>query len=178
VLTRNVEAGDIVQPGKALHTLALAGDTRLTALVDEKNLAVLRAGQKATVSADAYPAERFAAELVYLAPGIDVQRGTVEAKFHVPQPPSFLRADMTVSLEIEVADRANAIVVPLAAVHDAASETPWVLIVRDGVTIRQPVRIGARTAADAELASGVAAGTLIVTGSGVDAGQRVRPRSR
>jgi HlyD family secretion protein len=178
VLTRTVEAGDIVQPGKALHTLALAGDTRLTALVDEKNLAVLRAGQKATVSADAYPADRFAAELVYLAPGIDVQRGTVEAKFHVPQPPSFLRADMTVSLEIEVADRANAIVVPLAAVHDAASETPWVLIVRDGVTIRQPVRIGARTAADAELASGVAAGTLIVTGSGVDAGQRVRPRSR
>ena len=178
VLTRSVEPGDIVQPGKALYTLALDGDTRLTALVDEKNLALLRAGQTATVSADAYPAERFAAELVYIAPGIDVQRGTVETKFRVPQPPSFLRADMTVSIEIEVADRADAIVVPLAAVRDAAGEAPWVLVVRDGVATRQPVRIGARTAADAELASGVAAGALVVTGRGVEPGQRVRARPR
>ena len=178
VLTRTVEPGDIVQPGKALYTLALDGDTRLTALVDEKNLAVLRVGQEAMVSADAYPADRFAAELVYLAPGIDVQRGTVETKFRVPQPPPFLRADMTVSIEIEVANRAEAIVVPLAAVRDAASEAPWVLVVRDGVAVRQPVRIGARTAAAAELASGVAAGALVVTGGGVNAGQRVRARVR
>ena len=178
VLTRSVEPGDIVQPGKALYTLALDGDTRLTALVDEKNLALLRAGQTATVSADAYPAERFAALLVYIAPGIDVQRGTVETKFRVPQPPSFLRADMTVSIEIEVADRADAIVVPLAAVRDAAGEAPWVLVVRDGVATRQPVRIGARTAAEAELASGVAAGALVVTGRGVEPGQRVRARPR
>lgn len=178
VLTRNVEAGDIVQPGKALSTLAQDGDTRLTALVDEKNLAVLRVGQKATVSADAYPADQFAAELAYIAPGVDVQRGTVETKFRVPQPPSFLRADMTVSIEIEVADRADAIVVPLSAVRDAASEAPWVLVVRDGVTARQPVRLGARTAAEAELASGVAAGTLVVTGRGAEPGQRARARAR
>ncbi len=111
--TRSVEPGDIVQPGKALFTLAQDGETRLTALVDEKNLAVLRVGQTATVSADAYPADRFAAELAYIAPGIDVQRGTVETKFRVPQPPPFLRADMTVSIEIEVANRADAIVIPL-----------------------------------------------------------------
>lgn len=178
VLTRSVEPGDVVQPGKVLCTLAQDGVTRLTALVDEKNLAVLRAGQRATVSADAYPGERFAAELVYLAPGIDVQRGTVETKFSVPQPPAFLRADMTVSIEIEVADRSDAIVVPLAAIHDAASESPWVLVVRDGVAARQPVRIGARTAADAEIAGGVAAGALVVTGGGAEPGQRVRARGR
>jgi HlyD family secretion protein len=178
VLTRSVEPGDIVQPGKALLTLAQDGETRLTALVDEKNLGVLRVGQSATVSADAYPADRFAAELAYIAPGIDVQRGTVETKFRVPQPPPFLRADMTVSIEIEVANRAGAIVVPLAAVHDAASEAPWVLVARDSVATRQPVRIGARTAADAEIVDGVPAGTLVLTGSGVDPGQRVRARAR
>ncbi len=178
VLTRSVETGDVVQPGKLLCTLAQDGDARLTALVDEKNLAVLRAGQRAVVSADAYPADRFAAELVYLAPGVDVQRGTVETKFRVPQPPAFLRADMTVSIEIEVADRSDAIVVPLAAVRDAAGESPWVLVVRDGVATRQPVRIGARTAADAEIATGVAAGALVVSGGSVDPGQRVRARGR
>ena len=174
VLTRSVEQGDIVQPGKPLLTLARDGDTRLTALVDEKNLAVLREGQRATVSADAFPTDRFAAELVYVSPGVDVQRGTVETKFRVPKPPAFLRADMTVSIEVEVADRANAIVVPLSAVREAAGESPWVLVVRDGIAERQAVRIGARTAAAAEIADGVAAGALIVVGGGAEPGKRVR----
>jgi HlyD family secretion protein len=174
VLTRSVEQGDIVQPGKPLLTLARDGDTRLTALVDEKNLAVLREGQRATVSADAFPTDRFAAELVYVSPGVDVQRGTVETKFRVPKPPAFLRADMTVSIEVEVADRANAIVVPLSAVRDAAGESPWVLVVRDGIAERQAVRLGARTAAAAEIADGVAAGALIVVGGGAEPGKRVR----
>jgi HlyD family secretion protein len=176
VLTRSVEQGDIVQPGKPLLTLARDGDTRLTALVDEKNLAVLREGQRATVSADAYATDRFAAELVYVSPGVDVQRGTVETKFRVPKPPAFLRADMTVSIEVEVADRANAIVVPLSAVRDAASEAPWVLVVRDGRAEKQAVRIGARTAAAAEIADGVAPGALIVAGGAIEPGQRVRAR--
>ncbi len=103
-----------------------------------------------------------------------MQRGTVETKFRVPKPPAFLRADMTVSIEVEVADRANAIVVPLSAVRDAASESPWVLVVRDGIAERQAVRIGARTAAAAEIADGVAAGALIVVGGGVEPGKRVR----
>lgn len=176
VLTRSAEQGDIVQPGKVLLTLARDGDTRLTALVDEKNLSVLREGQRATVSADAFPADRFAAELVYVSPGVDVQRGTVETKYRVPKPPAFLRADMTVSIEVEVADRANAIVVPLSAVHDAASESPWVLVVRDGRAERQAVRIGARTAAAAEIADGIKAGAAIVVGGGVEPGKRVRTR--
>ena len=174
VLTRSAEQGDIVQPGKVLLTLARDGDTRLTALVDEKNLSVLREGQRATVSADAFPADRFAAELVYVSPGVDVQRGTVETKYRVPKPPAFLRADMTVSIEVEVADRANAIVVPLSAVHDAASESPWVLVVRDGRAEKQAVRIGARTAAAAEIADGIKAGATLVVGGGVEPGKRVR----
>ena len=41
----------------------------------EKNLAQLALGQKAFASADAYPRERFAAELFYINPGIDALRG-------------------------------------------------------------------------------------------------------
>jgi len=41
VLDRAVEPGDIVQPAKRLMTIALDGATRLTALIDEKNLGVL-----------------------------------------------------------------------------------------------------------------------------------------
>ena len=47
-------------------------------------------------SADAFPAQKFDAELIYLAPTVDVTRGTVEARLRVDKPPAFLRDDMTV----------------------------------------------------------------------------------
>jgi HlyD family secretion protein len=176
VLERSVEPGDIVQPGKRLLALALDGEVRLTALVDEKNLALLRVGQSALVSADAYPGERFRAVLSYLSPGVDVQRGTVEAKFAVPEPPKYLRSDMTVSIDIDVADRRDVLVIPAAAVRDPQSPEPWVLLLRDGRAVRQAVRAGARTATQVEVLSGLAAGAEVVVSAGVAPGERVHAR--
>lgn len=173
VLDRSVEPGDIVQPAKRLMTIALDGATRLTALIDEKNLGVLRIGQSALAAADAFPGQRFEAVLEYLAPGIDAQRGTVEAKFAVPKPPSFLRSDMTVSIDIAVADRERALVVPTAAVHDGATNTPWVLVLRDGHAVRQDVKLGARSATEAEVREGLDASSVVLTSS-VPPGSRVR----
>jgi len=175
VLDRMVEPGDIVQPAKRLMTIALDGATRLTALIDEKNLGVLAIGQKALAAADAFPGQRFEAVLEYLAPGIDAQRGTVEAKFAVPQPPPFLRADMTVSIDVAVANREHALLVPTLAVRDASSNAPWVLVVRDGHAVRQTVKLGARSASEAEVREGLAAGDVVVTSS-IAPDTRVRVR--
>lgn len=176
ILDRDVEPGDIVQPGRTLFTLALDGPARLTALIDEKNLAVLAIGQRALASADAFPDSRFDAVLEYLAPGIDVQRGTVEAKFAVPDPPPYLRADMTVSIDIRVAERTDALTVPAAALRDASSPSPWVLVAIDGRATRRPVKLGARAADRVEIAAGLAAGERVVVTPGVADGQRIRIR--
>ena len=66
LIARNVEVGDVVQPGKVLMTLSPQGRTQLVVAIDEKNLALLVLGQQALVSADAYPAQRFAATLAWL----------------------------------------------------------------------------------------------------------------
>ncbi len=176
ILDRSVEPGDIVQPGKRLLTLAVDGPTRLTALIDEKNLALVRVGQAALASADAFPDARFAATLDYLSPGIDVQRGTVEAKFSVASPPRFLRSDMTVAIDIGVADKDRALVVPAGAVRDAGLPEPWVLALRDGRAERRAVRLGARGPARVELLDGAAAGDVLIVTPGIEPGQRVRAR--
>ena len=80
LIARNVEAGDTVQPGKVLMVLSPAGETQLVVQIDEKHLNLLKLGQSAQVSADAYPDQRFTAELVYINPGVDAQRGSVEVK--------------------------------------------------------------------------------------------------
>jgi HlyD family secretion protein len=176
LLDRTVEPGDIVQPGKRLMILAQDGPTRLTALIDEKNLALVKIGQVAIAAADAFPGQRFPATLDYLSPGIDVQRGTVEAKFGVASPPSFLRADMTVSIDVGVADKASATVLPTGAVRDAGLPEPWVLVLRDGRAEHVAVRLGARTLARTEILSGVAAGDEVILTPGIEPGQRVRAR--
>ena len=77
----------IVQPGKALLGLALAGPTQIVAQVDERFLEQLRVGQKAVVVADAFAGQRLAATILSIAPEVDAQRGAVEVKFSLDQPP-------------------------------------------------------------------------------------------
>ena len=68
--------------------------------MDERFLEQLRAGQ-AVVVADAFAAQRLPATILSIAPEVDAQRGAVEVKFSLDQPPPFLREDMTLSAEVE-----------------------------------------------------------------------------
>jgi len=179
IIGRSVEAGDVVQPGKVLLTLAQAGDVRLLVPFDEKNLAYLQVGQAAQASAEAFATLVFAAQVETIAPAVDARRGTVDVKLKVPAPPAYLRPDMTVSVEVEIGRRADALVVPSAAVRDAASREPWVYVIRDGKTERQTVVLGLRGDALIEIAQGVSEGdSVVIEGqAGLKPGARVRAKN-
>ncbi len=176
LIARSVEPGDIVQPGKELMVLAAAGETQIVVQIDEKNLGKLAVGQKALGSADAFPGQRFSAELVYINPGIDALRGSVEVKLRVPEPPAYLRQDMTVSVDIEVGRSKDTVVIPADAVHDAGGSAPWVLVIREQHAVRQPVKLGLIGDGRIEVLNGIAAGEAIVpaTNGLVEAGAHVR----
>ena len=176
LIARAVEPGNVVQPGKELMALAPAGETQVVVQIDEKNLAQMRVGQKALGSADAFPRERFAAELVYINPGIDALRGAVEVKLRVPDPPEYFRQDMTVSVDIEVARSAGTVVVPAAVVREANSAQPWVLAVDGGRATRRAVKLGLKGDGRMEVLEGVAPGDRLISAAQltVTSGQRVR----
>jgi len=177
VLIRAVEPGDAVQPGRVLMELALEAPAMLSVVPDEKNLARLGIGQRALASADAFPTERFAARTTYVSPVVDPAQGTVEVRLTVDSPPAYLRPDMTVSVDIEVARRDTTLVVPLEAVHDPLSRTPWVYVIRDRKVVRQSVRLGARGTLFAEVLDGLreAEAVIPVSNRSVAEGQRARP---
>jgi HlyD family secretion protein len=176
LIGRSVEPGDIVQPGKELMVLAPSGETQIVVQIDEKNLGQLRLAQKALASADAFPRERFAAELFYVNPGIDALRGSVEVKLRVNDAPEYLRQDMTVSVDIEVARRSNVVVVPADAVRDAGGIEPWVLAIQERRAVRRTVKLGLKGDGRIEVIEGVAPGDVLVSAAelAVRAGQRVR----
>lgn len=78
LITRNVERGTVVQPGRALLVLAPSGELQLVLQIDERNLGKIALGQKAVASADAYPDRRFDAIVSYINPGINISRASVE----------------------------------------------------------------------------------------------------
>jgi HlyD family secretion protein len=177
LISRDVEPGDVVQPGKALMVLSPAGQTELVVQIDEKNMLLLAIGQAALASADAHPDERFDARLVYINPGVDAQRGSVEVKLAVPAPPPYLSQDMTVSVDIAVATRPHAVIVPVAAVHDVNTPAPWALVVEGDRARRRELRLGLRSTGLAEVLSGLRAGELVVASATEELtdGARLRP---
>ena len=176
LIARQVEPGDVVQPGKVLMVLSPAGETQLVVQIDEKHLNLLRLGQEAWASADAYPDQRFAATLVYINPGVDAQRGSVEVKLHVPQPPTYLKQDMTVSVDIAVAQRSQAVLVPTEAVHDLDTHTPWVLKVVQGQALRTPVQLGLRSQGLSEVLDGLAVNDQVLANAALAVNDKARIR--
>lgn len=178
VLTRSAEPGELVQPGRTLMVLARDGETLLSVQPDEKNLAELRLGQPARASADAFPREAFAAAISYIAPSVDPQRGTIEVRLLVPQPPPYLKPDMTVSVNIEVGRRPDARVVPREAVQDLASSAPWVWRLDGGRAERRGVELGLRGEGHVEIVRGLQDGdrVLVPGGANLRPGQRVRAK--
>ncbi len=175
VLARLVEPGQIVQPGRALVTLALTGAPQLAAQVDERFLEQLQVGQSAMVVADAFPGQRFSARVLSIAPLVDAQRGSIEVKFSLPQaPPAFLREDMSLSVEVETARRDAVLVLPLAALRgDAAAEEPVVWIERGGRVEQRTLRLGLRALETAEVLEGLAADDHVLIGDAPKPGRRV-----
>ena len=179
LISRSVEVGDIVQPGKALMVLASTGPgqtVQILVQIDEKNLAKILLGQKAYGSADAFAKERFDAVVAYINPSVDATRGSVEVKLSIANPPAYLRQDMTVSIDIETARRTANIVIPTSTLEDAATDKPWVLVVRGKHAVKQFVTLGLLGDTRVEVVQGIAIGEGVIPKSklGVKSGQRVR----
>ena len=176
ILTRNVEIGDLVQPGQSLFTIALDGKTEIRVPLDERNLSRLALQQPAVAIADAYPDKPFPVRISFIAPSIDPQRGTVEVRLAVDPVPEFLRQDMTVSVNIETDRRAKALVIPNDALANVKEDSAEVLLLRDGKTQRQVVKLGLRGLSASEVLSGLSAGDEILVDATVSLadGKRVR----
>jgi len=163
VLERAVEPGQVVQPGVPLLVLAESGKDRLVIEPDEKNLRVLALGQPALASADAYPDRRFPVAVSWIASSVDARRGTVEVHLALAEPQPFLKSDMTVSVEIEVARKADALTLPSSVVRDLATDAPWVMVVEGKHAKRVPVKLGLKGDTVVEVLSGLEPDAVVIT---------------
>lgn len=180
VLSRSVEPGDVVQASRPLLEIAVDGEVELVFNPDERNLAWIRLGQLAKAAADAFPQDVFEATVNYIAPAIDPQRGSVEVRLAVPNPPAFLKPDMTVSIDLTIAARSKVLTVPSEVVRGTATPSPWVQLVVDGHVVPRDVKLGIRGEGALEIEDGLAEGdeVIVMTGRQLAPGARVRTERR
>lgn len=166
VTMRDVEEGAVVQAGRTLMRIAPNLAKQLVVQIDERNLGLISLGQKAMVSADALPGTVFPAVVSHIDSTVDADRGSVEIKYSLPEPPAFLRENMTVTVDLEVARHPNALVLPLELASNAASERPTVLKREGGRSVEVPVKLGLKGDGMVEIVSGLAEGDEVVAPAG------------
>jgi HlyD family secretion protein len=166
VLSRLVAPGAAIQAGEPLFVMAFEQETLLLAQPDEKALPQVRVGQRAKASADAYPRDAFDARVSYVSPSVDLQRGTFDVKLTVPDPPAYLKTDMTLSVEIIVGEKKDALVIPVDAVRDIATE-PWVVIIHTHKARKTPIVIGLRGEKYVEIEKGLNEGDIVALSPGL-----------
>lgn len=175
LIGRNVEVGDVVQAGKVLMTLSPDGATQLVVQIDEKNLRLIAQAQPAWASADAYPQHKFKAQVAFINPGVNAQTGAVEVKLDVPEPGPYLKQDMTVSVDMEVARKPQALALPVAHVNEINGAAPWVWVLDAGHAVHRPVKLGLRGGAWVEVLDGLREGDVVMAlPNALRPGQRVR----
>jgi HlyD family secretion protein len=175
VQTRNVEPGDLVQPGITLLEIARTDSREIVVPVDEKIFAGIALGQHATIIADAYPERLLAATVAFIAPAVDSARGTVDVHLQVADTANadFLLQGMTVTATILTAERSAVVVVPNDLLRSVEGNKAHVLRVKDNTVERVAVTLGLRGLVASEATDGVGAGDVLVS-TDVEPSTRVR----
>ncbi|HEY4582153.1 MAG TPA: efflux RND transporter periplasmic adaptor subunit [Lysobacter sp.] len=169
---RQVSPGSLVTPGTVITTLDDLSTVFVDFPVPETQLALIAVGQRLAGSAAAYPDRRFEGTVDTVDARIDTGTRAVTVRGRFPNAGRLLKPGMLLQVDIARAER-PALLVPEIAVVQVGTES-YVFRVRDGKAERADVKLGARAGGQVEIASGIAAGDVIV----VDGTGKLRPGAK
>lgn len=138
VSTLNYSAGQQVTAGDVVLTVLRQQSWVVEADVDQKELSRIKPGQPALVSLDAYPQNKLEAELFYIAPQIDEQKGTCLLRLEIKNAKDFIRHGMAASVELLSESNEQVLALPKQLIDYSEKEASvWVL--KENKAVRTPV---------------------------------------
>lgn len=158
---RMVEPGDVVDMSTVITRLVDLDPLRAELSVPERHAAWVARGQQVQLSVDAWPEQRFTAEVAYVEPVVDPTTRTLLLRAVVTDPEHKLSPGMSGRAQITLRAPEPQVVVPAAAVTTRASG-PMVWVVQDDVAQIRPVVLGPRRPEDVVVLSGLVEGEQVV----------------
>lgn len=165
-----VEEGDQVSlAGPDLFILADLGDFEVTANFSESDIVNIEQGQQVNVDFDALPGESSTGTVtnVGLAGQVDPSGGTLttyQVTVAVDNPPAKLRVGMTAQVNIILAEQADIVAAPVAALNLQGDQTVVNVVTDEGTIIAVPVEVGFQGGNFVEITSGLEGGETVVIG--------------
>lgn len=170
VLRRDGEVGQFIPAGQALFTLGHATQLRVSAEVDEEDIAQVKPGQPVVLRASALGEQVFDGVVDAITPRGDPVARSYRVRIALANPPPGLRVGMTVDANVILARRTQAWLLPSQVL---LRDQVWV--VEDGRARAKTVHVGARGQGKVELKDPALAGqAFIAKPEGLVDGQRVR----
>ena len=79
-MSRNVEPGEVVSPGREVFTLSDLSTVDLKIFVDEPDIGKVRPGQKVKVAVDSFPGKFFHGTVSYISPEAEFTPKVIQTK--------------------------------------------------------------------------------------------------
>jgi RND family efflux transporter MFP subunit len=172
ILRRDAEVGEVVDTTATLFWVGEPRPLRVTAEVDEEDIAQVREGQEVLLRADAFPDRVLTGTVAQITPKGDATRKAYRVRINLPEDTP-LMIGMTVEASIVLRRTDDAVLVPPAAVRDGR-----VFVVQRERVQSRPVETGVQGARAVEILRGLARGEVVVLDppAGLASGQAVRLR--
>lgn len=171
VLRRDLEVGEVVDTTAALFWVGDPSPLRVTAEVDEEDIARVAVGQRALLRADAFPGRVLEARVAQITPMGDTTRKSYRVRLALPDDTPLL-IGMTVEANIVLREDPEAVLVPPGAVAEGGR----VFVVEKELIRLRQIERGVQGPRSTEIRRGLAAGEAVVLAPppGLRDGQPIR----
>jgi RND family efflux transporter MFP subunit len=162
VTAKNAFSKQRITPETELYTIVDLSRVWVMADVFESEAGAIRIGQRALVTATAYPGQRFPATVAYIQPQVDPQTRTLRVRLELGNANLTLKPDMYVDVEL-FAGMTSRLTVPVNAVLNSGLRQTVFVDRGNGFLEPRHVQVGKQFAERVEILSGLSAGERIVT---------------
>jgi membrane fusion protein (multidrug efflux system) len=160
---RLVSPGDRVTDQDPLVQIDAVDRLEAVFTMTDAGIVVARPGLPVAIQVAPYPGERFPGEVFFVSPSLDPQTRRLVLKARVGNQERRLRAGLYANVELEVARRENAILVPESAVvTDRDGTYVWRVVGAEQRASRAPIQTGLRKDGRVEVTLGLEPGDLVV----------------
>ncbi|MFH1929765.1 MAG: efflux RND transporter periplasmic adaptor subunit [Chloroflexota bacterium] len=165
VISTGAEVGDKVNTSKVIVTLADLDELEIKAWIDETKISKVKAGQKAAITFDAFPGQRFTGEVLEVP-----LEGTLRSNIVSYEVPVSLEGTedinitpgMTANLTIITGTAEDALLVSVLAIQQGEDGNVVILQDAQGSTVVTPVQVGLSNSTYVQILRGLNEGDQVL----------------
>ncbi|MBI4478850.1 MAG: efflux RND transporter periplasmic adaptor subunit [Acidobacteria bacterium] len=162
VTMRNVFPSTYVTPEMELYTITDHTQVWIDGDIYESEIGLVRVGQRAIATTDAFPGRQFAGRVSFLTPHLEKETRTLKVRMEFPNLDLELRPEMYAQVDMEI-PLGRRLVVPDSAVLDTGGRQLVFVVLSPGRFDPHDVRLGIRAEGSTEILSGLKAGDEVAT---------------